>query len=174
LVGQENQIEDVRFLFPPLTTPSVVAAKTRVQRCLCREVDEIWQYRTGGNLMTFDKDHGTAEEGLQKQGSCSQAYGFATITMYGWWHFACLARHNALFPASPNDLSANLSCAAHGQSSPRGLAPPLRSSSQSFAAFRTCPSSCKFLQPDSCLYGSFPLHEPISSDAQRALCLIPP
>ena len=73
------------FLFSPLTTPSVVAAKTRVQRCLCREVDEIWQYRTGGNLMTFNQDHGTAEEGLQKQGSCSQAYGFATITMYSWW-----------------------------------------------------------------------------------------
>ena len=27
----------------------------------------------------FDKDHDSAE------GSCSQAYGFATITMYSWW-----------------------------------------------------------------------------------------
>ena len=25
--------------------------------------DEIWQYRTGGNLMIFDKDHDTTEEG---------------------------------------------------------------------------------------------------------------
>jgi len=61
-----------------------MAAKTRVQRCLCREVDGIWQYRTGGNLTIFDKDHDTAEEGRsqvrQKQSSCSQAYGFATIT----------------------------------------------------------------------------------------------
>jgi hypothetical protein len=69
----------------PLNYASVIAAKTRVQCCLCREVDEIWQYRTGGNLTAFEKDHGTAEEGLQKQGSCSQAYGFTTITMYSWW-----------------------------------------------------------------------------------------
>ena len=39
------------------------SAKIRIERCLYREVDEIWQYRTGGNLTTFDKDHGTAEEG---------------------------------------------------------------------------------------------------------------
>jgi len=79
LVGQENQTEDVRFFLFPLTTPPVVAAKTRVQRCLCREVDGIWQYRTGGNLTIFDKDHDIAEEGRsqvrQKQSSCSQAYG---------------------------------------------------------------------------------------------------
>ena len=25
--------------------------------------DEIWQYRTGGNLTIFDKDHDTREEG---------------------------------------------------------------------------------------------------------------
>ena len=55
-----------------------------------RKVDEIWQYRTGRSLATFDKDHSTTEEGLQvrqKQSSCSQAYGFATITMYmySWW-----------------------------------------------------------------------------------------
>ena len=85
LVGQENQIEDVRFLFSPLTTPPVVAAKTRIQRCLCRYADEIWQCCTGRNLTTFDKDHGIVEEGLQKQSSCSQAYGFATITTYSWW-----------------------------------------------------------------------------------------
>ena len=82
MVGQENQIEDVRFLFSPLTTPLVVAAKTRIQRCLCRDVDEIWQCRTGRNLTTFNKDHGTAEKGLQKQSSYSQAYGFATTTTY--------------------------------------------------------------------------------------------
>jgi hypothetical protein len=91
LVGWENRIEamkklpDVRFLFSSLTTPPFMAAKTRIQRCLCREVGGIWQCRMGRNLMTFDKDHGTAEEGLQKQSSCSQAYGFATITMYSWW-----------------------------------------------------------------------------------------
>ena len=42
LVGRENQIEDVRFFLSPSTTPPVVAAKTRVQRCLYREVDGIW------------------------------------------------------------------------------------------------------------------------------------
>ena len=88
LVGRENRIEamkklpDVRFLFSSLTTPPFMAAKTRIQRCLCREVGGIWQCCMGRNLMTFDKDHGTAEEGLQKQSSCSQAYGFATITIY--------------------------------------------------------------------------------------------
>jgi hypothetical protein len=34
--------------------------------------DEIWQYRTGGNLTILTK-----VTTLQKQGSCSQAYGFA-------------------------------------------------------------------------------------------------
>jgi len=62
LAGQENQIKDVRFLFSPL----VVASKTRIQRYLYREVDEIWRYRTGGNPTTFDKDHGTAEEGRNR------------------------------------------------------------------------------------------------------------
>ena len=45
----------------------------------------------GGSLIVFGKDHNTAEEGQsqvhQKQGSCSQACGFATITMYSWWRF---------------------------------------------------------------------------------------
>ena len=53
--------------------------------------DEIWQYHTGGSLAVFNNDHDTAEEGRsqvhQKQGFCSQAYGFATITMYSWWRF---------------------------------------------------------------------------------------
>ena len=67
LVGQENQIEDIRFLFSPLTTPPVVAAKTRIQRCLCREVNEIWQCCTGRNLTTFDKDRGTVEEAFRSK-----------------------------------------------------------------------------------------------------------
>ena len=45
----------------------------------------------GRNLTIFNKDHDTAEEGRsqvrQKQSSCSEAYGFATITMYSWWRF---------------------------------------------------------------------------------------
>ena len=35
----------------------------------------------GGNLTIFDKDHDTTEEADCKS-SCSQTYGFATITMY--------------------------------------------------------------------------------------------
>jgi len=98
LVGQENQIEDVRFFLSPLTTPPVVAAKTRVQRCLCREVDGIWQYRTGGNLTIFDKDSDTAEKGRSLSAcSCSQAYSFATITMYSWWRFSGPAYCSEIF-----------------------------------------------------------------------------
>ena len=67
LVGQENQIEDKRFLFSPLTTPPIVAAKTRIQHCLCRDIDEIWQCRTGRNLTTFDKDHGTTGVGAKQR-----------------------------------------------------------------------------------------------------------
>ena len=106
LVGRENQIEDVRFFLSPLTTPPVVAAKTRVQRCLCREVDGIWQYHTGGNLTIFDKDHDTAEEGRsqvrQKQSSCSQAYDFATAI----WR-ACVPKRNILFFQGGGSWSCN-------------------------------------------------------------------
>jgi hypothetical protein len=55
-----QNLPDVRFFFLPLLTH---ASKTRIQRRLCREVDEIWQYRMGGNLTIFDKDHDTTEEG---------------------------------------------------------------------------------------------------------------
>ena len=58
MVGQENQIEDIRFFFSPLA---------QIQHCLCREVDEIWQYCTGGSLTTFDNDHGTVEEGARSK-----------------------------------------------------------------------------------------------------------
>jgi hypothetical protein len=50
-----------------------------MQRCLYREVDEIWQYCTGGNLTIFNKDHDTAEGGQ------SQTEVFTTIAMYSWW-----------------------------------------------------------------------------------------
>ena len=56
-----------------------MAAETRIQRCLCREVDEIWQYRVGGNLTTFNKDYGAVEEGR------SRIEAFATIAIYSWW-----------------------------------------------------------------------------------------
>jgi len=82
-LGESNWRRTLPLL--PLTTPPVLAAKTRIQRCLYKAVDEIWQCRTGRTLTTFDKDYGTAEEGLQKQSSYSQAYGFATITTYSWW-----------------------------------------------------------------------------------------
>ena len=59
LVGQGNQVENVRFLFSPFS-PLTMPPLWRIQHCLCREVDEIWQYRTGGNLTIFDKDHDTA------------------------------------------------------------------------------------------------------------------
>ena len=46
-VGQENQIEDV---WPPKREYNAVSSIA----------DEIWQYRTSGNLTIFDKDHDTA------------------------------------------------------------------------------------------------------------------
>ena len=71
----------------PLNYASTVAAKTRIQRCLCREVDEIWQYCVGGNLTTFDKDHGAVEEGR------SRIEAFATIAIYSWWQSSELKVH---------------------------------------------------------------------------------
>ena len=41
--------------------------------------NEIWQYRTGGNLTIFDKDHDAAEEGRL------QTEAFATIATHSWW-----------------------------------------------------------------------------------------
>ena len=61
MVGQENQIEDVHFLFSPfLPTPPLWPPK-REYNAVSAIADEIWQYRTGGNLTIFDKDHDTAE-----------------------------------------------------------------------------------------------------------------
>ena len=87
--GWENQIEDIRrvLLLLPLNYASTVAAKTRIQRCLCREVDEIWQYRVGGNLTTFDKDYDAVEEGR------SRIEAFATIAIYSWWQSSGLKVH---------------------------------------------------------------------------------
>ena len=53
----------------------------------------IYEYNTGRNLTIFDKDYDTAEGSRSRiasnspgsGGSYSQAYGFATITMYSWW-----------------------------------------------------------------------------------------
>ena len=49
-------------LSPPLPTPP----PKREYNAIPAVVDEVWQYRMGGNLMIFDKDHDTAEEGRQK------------------------------------------------------------------------------------------------------------
>ena len=65
LVGQENRIEatqnlpDVRFLFLPLLpTPP----PKREYNAVSAVANEIWKYRTGGNLMMFDEDHDTVED----------------------------------------------------------------------------------------------------------------
>ena len=61
MVGQENQIEDVHFLFSPfLPTPPLWPPKCEYN-AVSAIADEIWRYRTGGNLTIFDKDHDTAE-----------------------------------------------------------------------------------------------------------------
>jgi len=91
LVGQGSQIEatqnlpDVRFLdirfldIRFLSLPFAYASAKREYNALSAITDEIWQYRRGGNLTILTKI-----TTLQKQGSCSQAYGFATITIYSW------------------------------------------------------------------------------------------
>ena len=56
----------------------------------------IYKYNTGRNLTIFDKDYNTAEGSRSRiasnspgsGGSYSQAYGFATITMYSWWRLS--------------------------------------------------------------------------------------
>ena len=84
LVGQGNQIEDVRFLFSPfspLATPPLWPPK--------REDNTISAERSMkfGNIVWV----GTSRYLIKittlrdREGSCSQAYGFATITMYSWW-----------------------------------------------------------------------------------------
>ena len=63
LVGRGNWVKDVRFLFSPLTTPPLRPPK-REYNAVSATADEIWQYRMGGSLTIFDKDHDTTEEGL--------------------------------------------------------------------------------------------------------------
>jgi len=92
LVGQGNSrgvelkqfrtLPDVHFLFLPLLP---IPPPKHKYNAVSAVADEVWQYRMGGNLMIFNKNHDTAEEVCQQQSSCSQACGFATITMYSWW-----------------------------------------------------------------------------------------
>src|ERR1700723_533706 len=52
-----DQIKDVYFLFSPfLSTPPLWALK-REYNAVSAIADEIWQYRKGGNLTIFGKDH---------------------------------------------------------------------------------------------------------------------
>ena len=51
---------NIRFLFLPL---SPTPLPKRGYNAVSVVADEVWQYRTGGNLTIFDKDHDTAEEG---------------------------------------------------------------------------------------------------------------
>jgi len=75
LVGRENQIEDDASSSPPPLWPP-----KREYNAVSTIADEIWQYRTGGNLTIFDKDHGTAEEGRSQVRQKQSSYGFATTT----------------------------------------------------------------------------------------------
>jgi len=43
--------------------------------------DEIWQYRTGGNLMIFDKDYDTAEEGRSRTAEVLAAKHTASLQL---------------------------------------------------------------------------------------------
>src|ERR1700733_8997923 len=74
----------------PLSSPFAYASK-REYNAVSIEIDEIWQYRTGGSLTIFDKDRGAGEEGR------SQTEAFATIDIYSWWQsgeIECVANWN--------------------------------------------------------------------------------
>ena len=91
LVGQENQIEatqnlpdihflNIRFLilsFLPMPPPK---RKYNTVSAISDKFSNIIRVETSRYLtkiMTLRK--------ADREGSCSQAYGFATITMYSWW-----------------------------------------------------------------------------------------
>ena len=61
LVGQGNQIGDIRFLFSPFLPMSLLWPPKHKYNAVSAIADGIWQYRTGGNLAIFDKNHDTAE-----------------------------------------------------------------------------------------------------------------
>ena len=60
-VGQENQIEDVHLLFSPFLPRPPSWPLKREYNSVSAIADETWQYRTGGNLTIFDKDHDAAD-----------------------------------------------------------------------------------------------------------------
>ena len=85
MVGQGNQIEDVRFLFSPfspLATPPLWPPK-REDNPVSAEVDEFWQYRTSGNLTIFDKDHDTAGSRRFLQPSIRLRYNYKGVPRTG-------------------------------------------------------------------------------------------
>jgi len=74
---------DIRFLFLSLLT---MPPLKREYNTVSAIADEIWQYRTGGNLTIFDKDYDTVEEGRSRTAEVLAAkHTFATITIYSWW-----------------------------------------------------------------------------------------
>ena len=52
--GVELNLPDVRFLFLPLLPTPL---PKRGYNAVSAVADEVWQYRTGGNLTIFDRDH---------------------------------------------------------------------------------------------------------------------
>ena len=75
-LARRVKLKQFKFARRTLPLSPHASAKTRIQRCLYREVDEIWQYCAGGDLTIFNKDHNTVEEGQ------SQTEAFTTIAMY--------------------------------------------------------------------------------------------
>ena len=75
MVGQENQIEDVRFLFFPLTTPKREYSAVSAERSM--KFGNIIRVETSRYLMkiTTLRDRDVL---------ATKAYGFAIITMYSW------------------------------------------------------------------------------------------
>ena len=84
LVGQGNQIEDVRFLFSPLTMSLLWPPKRKYNA-----VSTERSMKFGNIVRVKTLRYLTKITALQRKADCegsySQAYGFASITMYSWW-----------------------------------------------------------------------------------------
>jgi len=69
---------DIRFLFLSLLT---MPPLKREYSAVSAIADEIWQYRTGGNLTIFDKDHDTTEEGRSRTAEVLAAKHTASLQL---------------------------------------------------------------------------------------------
>jgi len=79
LVGQENQIEDVRFLFSPLTTPPLWAPKREYNAVSAERSMKFGNIVRVGTLRYLTKITALRKK-ADREGLAAKPYGFTTIT----------------------------------------------------------------------------------------------